>query len=90
MPPEQPNSSKKYQVQPQDKEKLPPPHRSRARTDSDEAAANYRSKVAVNLHLFSERLADAAAWRRGELPPDFPFGLCLWLIVAILGTTIAG
>lgn len=66
----------------------PPPQRSRARADSDETAAYVNGKIAVNLHRFSERLAEAAAWRRGELPAHFPFGLSLWLI-ALLGAAIA-
>lgn len=89
MPPKQPNNSKKYQVQPHDNEKLPPPHRSRARADSDEAALDNFRRFAINAHIFSSALLSAAAWRRGELPPDFPFGPCLWLIIAMLGVAIS-
>ena len=81
-PSQQPNNDRKR------KTNVTPPRRSRARDDSGEIAASVNDKIAVNLHRFSERLTEAAAWRRGELPPHFPFGLCLWL-VAILGAAIA-
>ncbi len=65
-----------------------PPRRSRAREDVGEFEQGNLRKFAVNLHLFSTNLADAAAWKRGELPPRFPFGTCLWLLVALVGVAV--
>lgn len=55
-----------------------PPRRSRARDDNGEIDAQSNA-AAINLHLFSTRLANAAAMRHRALPPGFPFGLSLWL-----------
>jgi hypothetical protein len=74
----QPNSKNSSDRQTRDNAKSPT-RRSRAREDIDESGARSNALAVVNLHLFSTRLADAAAWRRGELPPHFPFGLSLWL-----------
>lgn len=86
-PSKQPNSKKNSIQQSENETKSSPPRRSRARDDSGEIAASVNDKIAVNLHRFSARLTEAATWRRGELPPHFPFGLCLWL-VAVLGAAI--
>ena len=86
---QQPNSNKDSRRQSRSNEKLPPPQRSRAREDIGTVAVNDDDLLAQNLYLFSTRLAAAAAWRRGELPSTFPFGLCLWLIIALIGGAIA-
>ena len=79
----QPNSKNSSDRQTRDNAKSPT-RRSRAREDIDESGARSSALAVVNLHLFSTRLAAAAAWRRGQLPPGFPFGPCLWLLAAII------
>lgn len=86
---QQPNSNKDSRRQSRSNEKLPP-QRSRAREDIDEAALENFRQFAVNTHIFTHTLLAAAAWRRGELPSTFPFGLCFWLIIASLSAAITG
>ena len=81
---QQPNSNNNRSSQQRNNEKLPPPQRSRAREDLSESGAKNCALLAVNLYRFSARLADAAAWRRGELPAGgLPFSACLWLLTIL-------
>lgn len=83
QPGQQPNSNKGSHRPSQNNKKLPP-QRSRGAPDDNEIPAEVVGKFAIGVHLFSERLAAAAAWSRAELPPrGLPFSLSLWLLALV-------